>query len=60
MIMKIKSAMLVQDTYGHHIKITKVGLYDNEGKFIRWTKLNEAVIELIINQVIELDIKHNQ
>jgi hypothetical protein len=58
--MKIKSAMLVQDTYGHHIKITKVGLYDNEGKFIRWTKLNEAVIELIINQVIELDIKHNQ
>jgi len=59
MKLKIKSAMLVEDQYAHHIKITKVGLYDDEGKFIRWTKLNEAVIELLINQVIELDIKHN-
>ena len=60
MIMKIKSAMLVQDTYGHHIKINKVGLYDDQGKFIKWTKLNDEVIELLTKQNIIVHFEENQ
>ena len=60
MKLKIKSAMLVQDQYAHHIKITKVGLYDDEGKFIKWTKLNEALIDLLTKQNIEVHLQENQ
>ena len=44
MYLQIKTIELNPDTYGNHIKITKVGSYDNNGKFIKWVKLDENVI----------------
>jgi hypothetical protein len=43
--LRIKKAELVPDAYGNHIKITMVGLYDENGKWIRWVKLNEDLIK---------------
>jgi hypothetical protein len=60
MTLKIKSATLVQDQWGQHIEITKVGLYDDQGKFIKWTKLNQAIIDLITKQNIEVHFEENQ
>lgn len=57
MKLKIKKAELVPDKYGHHLKITMVGLYDDTGKWIRWIKLNEAFLESLIQA--ELKIKED-
>ena len=60
MKIKIKTAKLVKDQWGHHIEITKVGLYDDQGKWIKWTKLNQALLEMITNAEIEVHIEQNQ
>ena len=60
MKIKIKTAKLVEDQWGHHIEITKVGLYDDQGKWIKWTKLNQALLEMITNAEIEVHIEQNQ
>ena len=60
MKLKIKTAKLVEDQWGHHIEITKVGLYDDQGKWIKWTKLNQALLEMITNAEIEVHIEQNQ
>jgi len=60
MKIKIKTAKLVEDQWGHHIEITKVGLYDDQGKWIKWTKLNQALLEMITNAEIEVHLEQNQ
>lgn len=60
MKLKIKTAKLVEDQYGKHIEITKVGLYDDQGKWIKWTKLNQALLEMITNAEIEVHLEQNQ
>lgn len=60
MKIKIKTAKLVEDQWGHHIEITKVGLYDDQGKWIKWTKLNQALLEMITNADIEVHLEQNQ
>ena len=53
MYLKIKKASLSPDKYGRHIHITMVGIYQNNGTWIKWVKLNEVLIELLINSKIE-------
>lgn len=53
MKLKIKKAELVPDKFGQHIKITMVGLYDDNDKWIRWVKLNDSLIK----NLLEVDIK---
>ena len=60
MKIKIKTAKLVEDQWGHHIEITKVGLYDDQGKWIKWTKLNQALLEMITNAEIQVHLEQNQ
>jgi hypothetical protein len=57
---KIKTAHLVPDDYGQFIKITKVGLYDENDRFIKWTRLNDNLIELLLKNVIETEFPENQ
>jgi len=52
---KIKKAELVPDNHGFHIKITMIGLYDENGKWIKWTKLNESMLELLKSKEIYLE-----
>ena len=49
MKLQIKKAELVPDKYGQHLKITMVGLYDDTGKWIKWIKLNEALMKAELN-----------
>jgi len=51
---KIKKAELVPDKYGNNIKITMIGLYDEDGKWIRWVKLNEAILDILLKTEIEV------
>jgi hypothetical protein len=55
MKLKIKKAELVPDKFGQHIKVTMIGLYDENDKWIRWVKLNDALISTLLE--VELNIK---
>ena len=57
MKLKIKKAELVPDKFGQHLKITMVGLYDDTGKWIRWVKLNDALITELLKVEINLETK---
>ena len=47
MYIKIKTIESVPDKYGSHLKITKIGLYEDNDKFVRWVKLNDAIKEIL-------------
>jgi hypothetical protein len=49
---KIKKANLEPDKYGKHIKITMVGLYDENDKWLKWLPLNDELIDLLTEQKI--------
>jgi hypothetical protein len=57
MKLKIKKAELVPDKYGQHLKVSMVGLYDDNGKWIKWIKLNEAFIQTLLE--VEIQINEN-
>jgi hypothetical protein len=59
-IVKIKTAKLVEDQFGHHIEITKIGLYDKDGKYIKWLPLNDKVLSLLTRMEINVDMTENQ
>jgi len=50
---KIKKAELVPDKYGKHIKISMVGIYDVNGKWLKWIPLDEVLIEILLDNKIE-------
>jgi hypothetical protein len=52
MKLKIKTIELQPDKYGQHIKITKIGLYDENDKWIRWVKLNDELIKVLTEKFI--------
>lgn len=54
MYLKVKKAELVPDTFGQHVKITMVGLYDENGKWLRWVKLNDELMARILTTKIEV------
>lgn len=54
MKLKIKKIELVPDKFGSHIKISMVGLYDDQGKWIRWVKLNDDLIKVLTSVNIEI------
>jgi len=45
--LKIKKAELVPDKYGQHLKITMIGVYTPEGKWIKWAKINEHLLKTL-------------
>ena len=60
MKIKIKKAEIVKDKYGQHIQIKLIGLYDDQGKWIKWAKHNEAMLDVLTNAEIEVHIEQNQ
>lgn len=54
MYLQIKTLELVPDKYGKHIKITKIGLYEDDGTWVRWVKLNEKLAETLKNEIIDI------
>lgn len=60
MHLQIKKAELVPDSFGKHLKITMVGLYDDDGKWIKWVKLDEPFLKNLTNTLIPISIKDGQ
>jgi len=54
MYLQIKTIEKVTDKYAYHFKITKVGLYDDEGNWIKWAKLNDNLMEALKNAQIDV------
>jgi hypothetical protein len=53
---KIKKAELVPDKFGKHIKITMIGLYDQNDKWIKWIPLNNKLLEYLKDCKIDVII----
>jgi hypothetical protein len=49
---KIKRASLEADKYGNIIKVNMIGIWDENGKHIKWIKLNQKAIEAILEKEI--------
>lgn len=56
MKIKFKKIEIVPDKYGHHIKINMVGLYDDNGKWIKWAKLNDNLLDILKDAEITFDL----
>ncbi len=54
MKIQIVSAELIPDKYGKHIKITKIKVIDENGKYIKFAKLNGELLEVLKNAIIEI------
>lgn len=54
MYLQIRTAKLVPDTYGKHIKITKVWLYDSDGKRTSRVKLNDVVLGMLLKAKLDV------
>ena len=52
---KIKKMNIEPDKFGQHIKVTMIGLYDEDDKWIKWIPMNEALIELLKDTKIEVN-----
>lgn len=52
--LKIKKASLEADKFGNIIKVNMVGIYDSDGKWIKWIKLNQKAIEAILEKEIAI------
>jgi len=56
MHLQIKKAELVPDKFGHHVKITMIGLYDDNGKWIKWVKLETELLNLLKTVKIKMSV----
>jgi len=56
MYLQIKKINQVPDEHGNHLVITMVGLYEDNGKWIKWVKLNEALMELLLSAQIPFHV----
>jgi hypothetical protein len=54
---KIKTISLEPDKFGKHIKITRVGIYDNNDKWLKWLPLNESLADFLEEQKMQVAIK---
>lgn len=57
MYLQIKTLELVPDKYGKHMKITKIGLYEDDGTWVRWVKLNEKLAQTLKSAKIDFEPK---
>lgn len=52
--LKIKSIKQEADKYGNKIIIDKIGLYDENNKWVKWVKLNDQLINILLNNQIDI------
>lgn len=54
--LKIKSIKTEADKYGNKLIIDKIGLYDENNKWVKWVKLNDELINTLLNNQIDIII----
>lgn len=52
--LKLKSIKTDFDKYGNKLIIDKIGLYDENDKWIKWVKLNNKLINILLNNQIDI------
>ena len=53
MYLQIKKITKEPDKFGSHLKIIMIGLYENDGTWIKWVKLNDSLIAVLKQTRIE-------
>jgi hypothetical protein len=53
---RIKKANLVESKYGNNIEISMIRLSDENGKYIKFIKLNEKTLEILLNTDITIKL----
>jgi hypothetical protein len=53
---RIKKASLVQSKYGNNIEISMIRLSDENDKYIKFIKLNEKTLEILLNTDITIKL----
>lgn len=53
---RIKKANLVKSEYGNNIEIRMIRLSDENGKYIKFIKLNEKTLEILLNTDITIKL----
>ena len=53
MYLQIKTAKLEKAQFGNNIVIEKIWLYDEAWKWKKWIKLNDASLDVLINNKIQ-------
>ena len=51
-VYRLKQISLEPDKYGKHIKIKMISKYDGHGKFIKHVKLDEEIIDILLNSFL--------
>jgi hypothetical protein len=54
--LKINSITKEVDKYGNILIINRIGLYDESGKWIKWVKLNDELIETLKQSEIIINL----
>jgi hypothetical protein len=54
MYLQIKKINLIPDKFGKVIQIPMIGLYEDDGKWIKWVKLNDELVKVLSNTKIKL------
>jgi hypothetical protein len=54
MYLQIKKILPVAGQYGNDLKITMVGVYDDDEKWVKWAKLNGDLLEKLKNAKIKI------
>ncbi len=49
MYLQVKTIKLVPNQYGNNVEISKVGLYDEAGNWVKWIKLDESILTALTN-----------
>jgi hypothetical protein len=49
-----KKINLIPDKFGKVIQIPMIGLYEDDGKWIKWVKLNDELVKVLSNTKIKL------
>lgn len=44
MFLQVKKIEIAPDKFGQHIKITMIGCYEDNGKWIKWVKLSDETV----------------
>lgn len=60
MYLKIKKITREPDKYGHRLTITMIGLYDDAGRWIRWVKLNDKIIDILSKCEIPVNVNDHE
>jgi len=57
--LKASGPKLVEDTFGKHIEISRVGIY-NDGKWVKWVKITELVMAALVRDRVLTDETANK